>query len=77
MSQAANRHKYWACPFFKWDAAKDVNCEGGKISFPTSEAANAYMNAYCANNPGWETCSVAKALYEFYEKQEDMNREKR
>jgi len=70
-SKPANRNKYWMCPFFKWDGEKDVNCEGGRISFPSRDAANEYMNTFCADNPGWENCTVAKKLYEYYERTEE------
>ena len=70
-NKPANRNKYWACPFFKWDGAKDINCEGGRITFPSPDAANEYMNTFCAHNPGWENCTVAKTLYEYYERTEE------
>lgn len=70
-SKPANRNKYWTCPFFKWDGKTDVNCEGGRISFPSEEAANEYMTAFCANNPGWENCTVAQKLCDYYERTEE------
>ncbi len=66
MSKAMKRSKFWMCPFFKWDGAAEVSCEGGRIRFPDSKSANAYMNAHCANDD-WQKCSVAAALVEYYE----------
>lgn len=72
MSRAANRHKYWACPFFRWDGYADVHCgDGSKIIFPDPDTANAYMTAYCASNPGWQACSVARALYDYYDEHDE------
>ena len=69
----ANRNRYWACPFWKWDGDMTVNCCGGRIVFPSRKAADEYMTAYCANNPGWENCTVAKKLYDFYERSFDRD----
>ena len=62
-------HKKWACPFFKWDERLCVGCEGGKLRFADTEHALAYMDAHCANMPGWEQCSVAVSLLQYYDRQ--------
>lgn len=62
-----NRSKFWACPFFKWDAEHAVHCEGGRIAMPSRPVANAYMNAYCAGD--WEKCTVAQGLTKYYEEE--------
>lgn len=63
----ANRNLYWACPYWKWDARMEVNCEGGRISFPSAASANEYMRSYCASLTGWKHCTVAKKLTDYYE----------
>ena len=72
----AGRHKYWSCPFFKWDGHYGISCEAGRTTFPDQDTANEYMNQYCASNPGWKKCSLAAKLYDFYEKKEEANDEK-
>ena len=74
MGVAVKRNKFWACPFFKWDGKQEISCEGGRVNFPLPDTANAYMNEYCAGD--WKKCSVAAALLEYYETEEE-NREKR
>lgn len=69
MSKPANRNKYWSCPFWKWDGQKEINCEGGRIVFPSPQAASDYMDRFCADNPGWRRCTVAEALYEWLERE--------
>ena len=73
----ANRHRMWACPFFKWDGVTSISCEGGRFVFPDREAADEYLTLYCAANPDWRTCSVAAALFAYYDRQEEDADEKR
>lgn len=65
--QAMNRHKYWLCPFFKWDGPEEISCEGGRPRFPDKYAANAYMNDYCSGS--WKECTLAIALLKYYEEE--------
>lgn len=67
----ANRHKAWACPFFKWDGKVAIHGECGKPLFPTEKAADDYMTHYCAANPGWKYCSLASALCRYYEGEDE------
>lgn len=69
MSGAFKRNKTWACPFFKWDGRQEISCEGGRILFPNSDTGNTYMNCYCAGD--WKKCSVAEALLQYYETEEN------
>ena len=75
--EAANRHRTWTCPFFKWDGINFISCEGGRVSFPDRTTAEYYMEAYCAALPGWQECTVAAALYAYYEQQEEIKDEER
>lgn len=78
MGAAANRHKAWCCPFFKWDGKMDVHCEGGsRITFPSKAATDRYLSDYCAANPAWEKCSIAAALLRYYDDLEEQENEKR
>jgi len=63
-------HKYWTCPFFKWDEPLCVHCEGGKQQFPDKMAAQEYAEKYCANLEGWQHCTIAANLMRYYERQE-------
>lgn len=60
--------KAWACPFFKWDDAMKLGCDGGVMRFPDRQAAVEFMDNYCANVPGFMGCSIEKALEEHYER---------
>jgi len=72
MGGAVNRHKYWACPFFKWDGKQEISCEAGRVRLPDADSANAYMNAFCADSSNWKRCSLAAALMDYYEKAEEV-----
>ena len=72
-SGALNRHKYWVCPFFKWDGRQEISCDAGRIRFPTKDSANAYMDGYCACNKNWQNCTLAAALLKYYEDMEDRH----
>lgn len=60
--------KTFTCPFFRWDERMCVHCEGGQVSFPDKEAAQEYIDQYCASPDGWQTCSVASSLLRYYER---------
>ena len=64
-------NKTWQCPFFRRDERLCVHCEGGKVAFPNMEVRGYYINRYCANNPGWEQCSIASFLERFYERNDE------
>ena len=58
----------WACPYFKWDERMCVHCENGtRVRFAHTKSRNRYYKLYCANNPGWNNCTVADALNKHYE----------
>lgn len=63
-------HKTWACPFFRWDERMCVHCEGGKVDFPDMDTRGEYIDRYCASVPGWEKCTIASSLENFYERKE-------
>lgn len=54
-------HKYWSCPFFKWDQKDALGCEAAKVHLPASVQCD-YYDAYCANTPGWERCTLAQEM---------------
>lgn len=62
---AGHSHKYWTCPFFKWDEPLCVNCEGGKQKFPDKTAIQEYTQEYCASTQ-WERCTIAANLLRYY-----------
>ena len=61
----------WACPFLKWDEKLKVHCEGGCVAFPDRDAYAEYTGRYCANVPGWQGCSLAASLMQYYERTDD------
>lgn len=63
--------KTWECPFYKWDARLAVYCEGGKITFPDRKALEDYSEKHCTSLNGWEMCSLAESLLQYYERKED------
>ena len=58
----------WACPYLKWDEKLKVHCEGGCVSFPDRTAYEEYTGRYCANVPGWKSCTLASSMSKFYER---------
>ena len=69
-------HIYWSCPFFKWDEKCSVHCEGGKLTFNSYESLSRYAERHCANAKDWEACTVAAALVEEYEREEEYGEER-
>ncbi len=65
---AGYSHRTWTCPFFTWDDMRSVHCEGGRLKFKDCTAANAFTGRYCAGGTGWKSCTVAKALLEYYDR---------
>lgn len=53
----------FACPYYRTDA-KDgsISCDCGKIKFGNRREALRYFGEFCANNPGWEQCTLAKHM---------------
>ena len=50
------------CPYYFSDYIDGVNCECGKLRFKSTKHARQFFEQYCANNPGWEQCTLAKHL---------------
>lgn len=63
--------KTWCCPFFRWEDRLRVNCEGGRVCFHDGEERRLYINRFCACVPGWEGCSIAQGLQQYYERLEE------
>lgn len=38
------------------------------MDFPSKEAFNDYATRFCANNPGWRSCTIAQNLGRHYER---------
>lgn len=60
--------RLWKCPFFRWDKPRQVYCEGGAVSLPDAIAFRRFVNTYCASDKGWESCAIAMAMMEYYER---------
>lgn len=58
----------WVCPYYKWDKKMQVYCEGGTVKLPDRDVFREYVGAYCSALDGWESCSIARALTEYYER---------
>lgn len=67
----------WACPFLKWDEKQKIHCEGGCVSLQDPETYAEYTDRYCANVPGWESCTIASALTKYYERKPENEAEYR
>ena len=65
------RNITWACPFFTWDEKLAIHCEAGVVRCPDGRAVNEYTDRNCASVEGWEKCTLADMLLQFYERQED------
>jgi len=59
----------YQCPFYRWEENhKKIHCEGGVITFMDTVAMNDYIDAFCANHPGWKGCTVAQNIEDTYER---------
>lgn len=56
------------CPFFSFFRNGKLHCEAAQLRLPSQEAWDDFMQKYCASLNGWETCPLAKALQEDYER---------
>lgn len=64
--------KTFRCPFFRYDDATIVGCEGGRIKLPDKPSAKQFMDNYCAHAAnGWKNCSIAACLLKYYESLEE------
>jgi len=63
-------HLVYCCPYYEWDAKTTMHCEGGRLSFPDRDTAQAYFTTYCGDIDGWRRCTVARAITRFYEREE-------
>ena len=64
-------NRNWACPFFVRDEKQKVICEGGGPAFEDPRRFNDFVSEYCANVPGWNNCTLARALKRQYERDEE------
>lgn len=54
---------YFICPYYQGDNRDGgVTCECGRLKFKSTKYARIYFSQYCANNPGWEQCSLAQHM---------------
>lgn len=63
--------RVWTCPFFHWDKRQEVHCEGGCVKFQKARTHLGYVERFCGKTSGWESCTLAKALLEQYEREEE------
>ncbi len=64
-------HKYWSCPFFKWDEKCSIHCEGGVLKFNDYDRLSEYADRYCTDAKLWHKCTVAAALEDEYNREEE------
>ena len=53
-----------------------MSCEFCRMVFPDDYTKRDYTERYCASLEGWENCSIAGALLNFYERTEADDGEK-
>jgi len=56
------------CPFFSYFRSEKLHCEAAQIRLPSQMAWDDFVQKYCASLNGWESCPIAKALQEEYER---------
>lgn len=60
-------HRYCLCPFFQRTCKDAILCENKtRLNFKDAKGASDYYKNYCCGE--WKTCSVAKALNDYYER---------
>lgn len=52
----------YQCPFYKWNTAEVIYCEGGKISMGDKESQSSFVKKFCADAEGFRQCSIAQTL---------------
>lgn len=57
----------WECPFFRWDERRCIHCEGGRMHMQDLESYRRYVRTYCDNSGGWENCTMARSLMDYYD----------
>lgn len=67
-------HKTFLCPFFRWDERQKIHCEIGRVSFPDRASAREYTDRYCGGD--WKSCTLAQAMMQYYERDEDEQQTK-
>lgn len=65
-----------ACPFVKTDelgkrGRNVLSCERGKLIFNDKESMRIFMAKYCGSLYGWESCSLAGSLIDYYKNREE------
>ena len=64
-----SKHNVCQCPFYKMETKKGIVCEGDtRIHFMDVTGKRNYYAQFCCDR--WQSCSVAKALCDFYERRE-------
>lgn len=70
-------HYYWSCPFFIGSEVLELQCEGGKITFPDKIAAKEFFKLCAAEENGWKECPICKVMWDYYERTETNEKGKR
>lgn len=69
--------RVFTCPFWAWEAGRKLHCEGAVVGFKSASARNAYLERYCTDVPGWESCPIAAALLRSYEREAEQARQRK
>lgn len=62
--------RVYNCPFFRWEDGMKIHCESGTVRFPTIKCKLDYARRFCAAVPGWNGCTLAQYLKQYYETKE-------
>jgi len=67
-----NNRLKWACPYYRWNDATVVSCEGCRLTVANKSIQKWYFKKYCTNRTGWHLCSIAQVhSLEYAEKEKD------
>ena len=70
-------HRLWTCPFFVGSEMLEVQCEGGRIVFPDKTAARQFFELCAAEDNHWKDCPIAAYLWNYYERMEEIEKNKK
>lgn len=58
------------CPFWYSVDSNKIRCEGDDLRFQSRKETKAYVQTYCGNFKGMETCRVYKQLMAYYDEKD-------
>lgn len=63
--------RMYHCPFFGSAKKKLVlHCELAELGFPDKQAQDSFEKRFCANQPGWKSCPLARTMQDYYERKD-------